>query len=57
MRIYCRKCGDLVDTLAKRRHRCKKDTSEEVVVPGIQLIWWTYLAQQKFDHVGNGKTD
>lgn len=58
MRIYCRKCGESVDTLAKRRHRCKKNPpSRETADSTVQLVWWSYLAQSRFDHVGEGNPD
>lgn len=57
MRIYCRKCGDSVDTLAKRRHRCRKTPPSQEAETHVQLIWWSYEAQRNFCHVGEGNPD
>ncbi len=55
MAIYCGKCGKEVDTLAKRRHRCRKVPPKPEEPTHIQLVWWSMRAQLEFDHVGDGK--
>ena len=57
MAIYCGKCGKEVDTLSKRRHRCRKNPlgKKQEESTHIQLIFWSMRAQREFDHVGNGK--
>lgn len=55
MAIYCGKCGKEVDTLAKRRHRCRKVPPRFEEPTHIQLIFWSMRAQLEFDHVGDGK--
>lgn len=57
MAIYCGKCGKEVDTLAKRRHRCRKGPPPKDTAFPVQLVWWAAKSQILFDHVGNGKTD
>lgn len=57
MAVYCGKCGKEVDTLAKRRHRCRKTPPSEEAEVYVQLVWWSYLAQSRFDHVGEGNPD
>lgn len=54
MAVFCEKCGKEVDTLAKRRHRCRKK-KPDIDLSGIQTVFlWKFAKpSSEFDHWTN----
>ena len=52
-RIYCRKCGKDVNTLAKRRHFCRRPAAPPRIKSSQQLIFWASGETGKDEHVRN----